>query len=46
MGLLTHMSLKLVHDTEGKKLNFHDLCMKLGSVTGAGVQKDRMAPAL
>lgn len=37
------MCLKLVHDTEGKQLNFHDLCPKPGPVSGAGIRRDGMA---
>lgn len=39
MWLLTHMSLKCVHDTGGKELNFHDASLEPGSVSGAGVQR-------
>lgn len=38
-GLFIHMFLKTVHDTEGKKLNCHDPCLKPGLVSGAGIQK-------
>ena len=39
MGLLTHLFLKLVHDTKGKELNFHDPSLESGSVSGAGIQE-------
>lgn len=38
------MFLKLVHDTKGKELNFHDCCLEPGSVSGAGVQRGQDGP--
>lgn len=43
MGLLTHIFSKLVHDTKGKELNFHDPSLESGSVSGAGIQRGWMA---